>query len=54
MHEAASKADEDPDRLSFSHAVQVVRRKAPAGFPATVCVAGQPGDVANDIRALDR
>jgi hypothetical protein len=23
------KADEDPDRLSFSHAVRVVRRKLP-------------------------
>jgi DDE family transposase len=29
MHEAALHADEDPDRLSFSHAVRVVRRKAP-------------------------
>jgi hypothetical protein len=29
MHEAALKAEEDPDRLSFSHAVQVVRRKVP-------------------------
>src|ERR671916_347691 len=29
MHEAALKADEDPDRLSFSHAVRVVRRKVP-------------------------
>jgi hypothetical protein len=29
MHEAASRADEDPDRLSFSHAVRVVRRKLP-------------------------
>ena len=27
MHEAALKADEDPDRLSFVHAVRVVRRK---------------------------
>ena len=27
MHEAALKADEDPDRLSFVHAVCVVRRK---------------------------
>jgi len=26
MHEAALKADEDPDRLSFLHAVRVVRR----------------------------
>jgi len=31
MHEAALKADEDPDRLSFLHAVRVVRRKM-AGF----------------------
>lgn len=30
MHEAASKADEDPDRLSFLHAVRVVRRKLSA------------------------
>jgi IS4 transposase len=29
MHEAALKADEDPDCLSFSHAVRVVRRKLP-------------------------
>lgn len=29
MHEAALKADEDPDRLSYSHAVRVVRRKLP-------------------------
>jgi hypothetical protein len=29
MHEAALQADEDPDRLSFSHAVRVVRRKMP-------------------------
>jgi hypothetical protein len=34
MHEAALKADEDPDRLSFLHAVRVVRRKLPL-FPAT-------------------
>ena len=27
MHEAALKADEDPDRLSFVHAVRVLRRK---------------------------
>jgi hypothetical protein len=27
MHEAALKVDEDPDRLSFLHAVHVVRRK---------------------------
>ena len=29
VHEAALKADEDPDRLSSSHAVRVVRRKLP-------------------------
>ena len=29
MHEAALKADNDPDRLSFLHAVRVVRRKLP-------------------------
>lgn len=29
MHEAALQADEDPDRLSFSHAVRVIRRKLP-------------------------
>jgi hypothetical protein len=27
MHEAALKADEDPDRISFLHAVRVIRRK---------------------------
>jgi Insertion element 4 transposase N-terminal/Transposase DDE domain len=30
MHEAALRADEDPDRLSFLHAVRVVRRKMAA------------------------
>jgi hypothetical protein len=29
MHEAALKAGQDPDRLSFLHAVRVVRRKLP-------------------------
>jgi len=29
MHEAALAADEDPDRLSFTHAVRVIRRKLP-------------------------
>ena len=33
MHQAALSADEDPDRLSFLHAVRVVRRKLP-GFAA--------------------
>jgi Insertion element 4 transposase N-terminal/Transposase DDE domain len=30
MHEAALTVDEDPDRLSFLHAVRVIRRKLPA------------------------
>ena len=34
MHEAALKADEDPDRLSFVHAVRVIRRKL-STFAAT-------------------
>ena len=34
MHEAALQADVDPDRLSFLHAVRVVRRKLPL-FVAT-------------------
>jgi len=36
MHEAALVADEDPDRLSFTHTVNVVRRKLSArgGFVA--------------------
>ena len=34
MHEAALKADKDPDRLSFVHAVRVIRRKLPI-FTAT-------------------
>ena len=29
MHEAALRADEDPDRLSFLHAVRVVQRRIP-------------------------
>lgn len=33
MHEAALRADEDPDRLSFIHAVRVIRRKLHS-FPA--------------------
>ena len=32
IHEAALKADEDPDRLSFLPAVRVVRRKLPAAI----------------------
>ena len=29
MHEAALRANEDPDRLSFMHAIRVIRRKLP-------------------------
>ena len=29
IHEATLRADEDPDRLSFLHAVRVIRRKLP-------------------------
>ncbi|MBU0611571.1 MAG: IS4 family transposase [Armatimonadetes bacterium] len=42
MHEAALTADEDPDRLSFTHAVRVVRRKLPA------FVASPPGAEGSD------
>ena len=37
IHEAASKVGEDPDRLSFIHAVRVVRRRIinPGAFPPT-------------------
>lgn len=41
MHEAALRADEDPDRLSFLHAVRVVRRKI-ARF-ASIPPSGQEG-----------
>jgi len=39
MHEAALKADEDPDRLSYVHSVRVIRRKL-IGF-ASVPSSGQ-------------
>lgn len=39
MHEAALKADEDPDQLSFIHAVRVVRRKI--GSFASIPPSGQ-------------
>jgi len=37
MHEAALKVDEDPDRLSFLHAVRVVRRKLPLSSAIPPC-----------------
>ena len=39
MHEAALRADEDPDQLSFLHAVRVIRRKLP--LFATLSPSGQ-------------
>jgi hypothetical protein len=43
IHEAALKADEDPDKPSFTHAVRVIRRTLPtfAAFPpgAEACTA---------------
>jgi hypothetical protein len=42
MHEAALQGDEDPDRLSFTHAVHVVRRKLPA------LVVSPPGEATGD------
>src|SRR4051812_15611409 len=49
MHEAALRADEDPDRLSFLHAVRVVRRKLPVfaalppDLPGISCAGGHDG-----------
>ncbi len=40
IHEAALKADEDPDRLSFLHAVRVVRRKLQAFTAISPTTAG--------------
>lgn len=50
MHEAACQAGEDPDRLSYVHAVRVVRRKIlthgsfPPSAPSDAAPAGAPGD----------
>ena len=50
MHEAALTAGEDPDHLSFLHAVRVIRRKLagfvalPPGGPERVSCGGAPGD----------
>ena len=42
LHEAAQEADEDPDCLSFIHAVRVIRRRIrnPGAFPLRVVRAG--------------
>jgi len=37
MHEAALKADEDADKLSFLHAVRVMRRKLPLSSAIPPC-----------------
>ena len=50
MHEAALKVDEDPDRLSFLHAVRVVRRKL-AAFNAIPPCAGKPSMSASSRRS---
>jgi hypothetical protein len=42
MHEAALRADEDPDRLSFLHAVRVVRRKLPLFAALPPCGQARP------------
>jgi hypothetical protein len=42
MHEAALKAGEDPDRLSFLHAVRVVRRKLPVFAALSPSGEGRP------------
>lgn len=46
MHEAALQANEDPDRLSFLHAVRVIRRQLPrfaALSPSAPCRPAPPG-----------
>jgi len=52
MHEAALQADEDPDRLSFLHAVRVVRRKLPrvAAIPPSAKESLPRGVAAGDSR----
>jgi len=37
IHDAALRADEDPDRLSFLHAVRVIRRKLPVFVALPPC-----------------
>jgi hypothetical protein len=42
MHEAALQADEDPDRLSFVHAVRVIRRQLPRFAALPPSAPGRP------------
>jgi hypothetical protein len=51
MHEAALKADEDPDRLSFLHAVRVVRRKLAAFNAIPPLCRGKPSMSASSKRS---
>jgi len=50
MHEAALQADEDPDRLSFLHAVHVVQRRLAhyAAIPPSAAKGSAPGDSRRD------
>lgn len=45
MHEAAIRADIDPDELSYVHAVRIVRRKLPlfVAFPPSAVGSSAPG-----------
>jgi len=54
MHEAALQDREDPDRLSFLHAVRVVRRKLPQGLRLVMDrrIGTQPGAPAPRCRAF--
>ena len=36
IHEAALKVDNDPDRISFTHSINVIRRKLVALPPSAV------------------
>jgi hypothetical protein len=57
MHEAALRADEDPDRLSFLHAVRVIRRKLPIAAaipPSHAACPASGGDPRNSRRAPPR
>lgn len=50
MHEAGLQADEDPDRLSFTHAVHVLRRKLPrtVGVSPSADESAAPCDLGRD------
>lgn len=56
MHEAALKADEDPDRLSFLHAVRVIRRNLPlwVAFPPSGEGGVPPKGARRDSRSTGR